>query len=68
MKALITAVVVALVFALFFTAFLVAPAIVILVAYFGMTWHHKRLSRKAKARAAARPAVEAAPKAEGAPA
>jgi membrane protein implicated in regulation of membrane protease activity len=49
MKAVFTALVVSLVFAVFFVAFLVVPALVIAVAYFGMTWHHKRLSRRAKA-------------------
>jgi hypothetical protein len=67
MKALLTAFLVSIVFAVFFTAFLVMPALVILVAYFGMTWYHKRLSRRAKAARASAPPTPA-PEAEGAPA
>jgi chromate transport protein ChrA len=72
MKALLMAFVVSIVFAVFFAAFLFMPALVILLAYFGMTWHHKRLSRRAKAaRASAKPDAPdttPAPVAEGAPA
>lgn len=66
MKALLTAVGVSVVFALFFVLFLVVPALVILVAYVGMTWHHKRLTRRAKAARAAQLVI--APAEDGVPA
>jgi chromate transport protein ChrA len=57
-KSLIVAAIVSLVFAVFFTAFLIAPIIVIGLAYVVMTWQAKQRSKRARRRAAAATADE----------